>query len=178
MSKAGQVALGGVLAALGVVILMLDSVITVAGWCTAMIAGVLTLVVRDKCGSRMAWAYWGAVSILGLLLSGDKESACLYVCAMGWYPLVKPRLDSIRVRPLRWGAKGLLFAGLLGLTYGLLGLLIGWNALAAEFRGMGRILLLTTAGMMFQVLGLYDVALLRLEKNGKVLLQRLRSRRK
>ena len=100
-TPAAKISLGGMLAALAVVIMNLVGLIPVATFvCPMLCMMVLTLVVRF-CGRRIGWAWYGAVSILSVLLGPDKEAAAVFVF-LGYYPIVKPRLDR---RKLRWFGK-------------------------------------------------------------------------
>ncbi len=126
-------ALGGVLAALALVIMNLGGLIPVATYVCPMLCAVLLQFVRKICGNRIAWAWYGAVAILGLLMSADKEAAAVFVF-LGYYPIVKPWLDR---RKAKWLWKGLLFNGATLLMYWLLMHLFGMNQIIEEFRGMG-----------------------------------------
>ena len=132
-TPAGVVALGGVLAALAVVIMSMGTLIPVATYVCPMLCAILLQVVLKTCGSRIAWAWYGAVAVLSLLLAPDKEAAALFVF-LGYYPIVKPRLDRAR---LSWLWKALLFNGATLLLYWLLMHLLGMAQLAAEFAEMG-----------------------------------------
>ena len=132
-NSARNVALGGVTAALAVVIMCLGGMIPAATFVCPMLCMILLSMVMKKCSSRICWAWYGAVAILGTLLGADKEAAAVFVF-LGYYPIVKPWLDR---RRFRWLWKGLLFNGATLLLYWLLMHLFGMDALAAEFRGLG-----------------------------------------
>lgn len=136
-TPAGQVALGGVLAALAVVIMSLGTLIPVMTYVCPMVCAILLEAVRTLCGHRVGWAWYGAVAVLGILLSPDKEAAALFVF-LGYYPLVKPKLD---IKSLSWLLKGLLFNVSIGIMYFFLLRLIGMDALTEEFREMGVFML-------------------------------------
>ena len=136
-TPAGQMALGGVLGALAVVIMSLGTLIPVMTYVCPMVCALLLEAVRLICGQRVAWAWYGAVAILGLLLSPDKEAAALFVF-LGYYPVVKPRLDG---KKLSWLYKGVLFNGSIVLMYFCLLRIFGMEALAEEFRELGGIML-------------------------------------
>lgn len=136
-TPAGQMALGGVLGALAVVIMSLGALIPVMTYVCPMACALLLEVVRFTCGQRVAWAWYGAVAILGLLLSPDKEAAALYAF-IGYYPIVKPKMDG---KKLSWLYKGVLFNGCIVLMYFFLLRILGMEALAEEFREMGGIML-------------------------------------
>ena len=135
-TPAGVVALGGVLAALAVVIMSMGTLIPVATYACPMICAMLLQVVLKTCGSRIAWAWYGAVTILGLLLAPDKEAAAVFAF-LGYYPIVKPRLDRLKGK---WLWKGLLFNGAILLMYWLLMHLFGMDQLTAEFAEMGTVM--------------------------------------
>ena len=125
-------ALGGVLAALAVVVMCLGTIIPVATYVCPMLCALLLQAVLKTCGVRIAWAWYGAVAILSLLLAPDKEAAAVFAF-LGYYPIVKPRLDKTR---LRWLWKGLLFnASVLVRVFGL-------AQVAEDFEEIGVVMLI------------------------------------
>ena len=136
-------ALGGVAAALAVVIMCLGGLIPFATFVCPMLCILLLQFVFRACGGRMGWAWYGAVAILSLLMGPDKEGAALFVF-LGFYPLVKPRLEKL---PLAWLWKAVLFNAAILLMYTLLIHLFGMNQLSSEFQEMGRLLLILTLAL-------------------------------
>ena len=136
-SPASRMALGGVLAALAVVIMSLGGLIPIATYVSPMLCAILLQVVLLSCGTRIAWAWYGAVAMLAVLLSPDKEAAAVFVF-LGYYPIVKPKLDKTR---LGWLWKGLLFNGSIAVMYFLLLKLFGMAELGAEFQEFGLVML-------------------------------------
>ena len=150
-TPAYSVALGGVLAALGVVVMCLGTLIPVATFLCPMVCMILAQVVMKTCGGKMGWAWYGAVAVLSLLLSPDKEAAAVFA-ALGYYPMVKPRLEK---RKLPWLWKGLLFNAVILALYWLLIHLFGLDALAEEFAEAGRVMtvvMLTLGNVTFFLL--------------------------
>ena len=139
MSKtpASRIAFGGMMAALALVIMNLGGLIPVATYVCPMLCMMVLSFVAKMCGSRIGWAWYGAVAILSLLLSPDKEAAAVFVF-LGFYPLVKPKLDS---RRLHWVWKLLLFNVDILAMYALLIRLFGMAQIAAEYREMGTVLM-------------------------------------
>jgi hypothetical protein len=135
-TPAAQIALGGVLAALAVVLMCMGTLIPVATYVCPMLCAILLQLVLKTCGKRIAWAWYGAVTILSLLMAPDKEAAAVFL-ALGYYPIVKRKLDRMKGKGL-W--KGLLFNSVILLTYWLLMHLFGFDALAAEFSEKGILL--------------------------------------
>ena len=135
-TSAKQMALGGIMAALAVTIMSLGGLIPVATYVCPMLCAILLLVVYLSCGSRIAWAWYGAVAILSLLMGPDKEAAAVFVF-LGYYPILKPWLDK-RKLSLVW--KLLLFNCAVLTMYRLLLNLFGMAQLAAEFSELGLVL--------------------------------------
>ena len=63
-TPAYSMALGGVLAALAVVIMSFGTIIPVATYVCPAICMLLGQVVLKICGGRVAWAWYGAVALL------------------------------------------------------------------------------------------------------------------
>ena len=132
-SKAYPIALGGMLAAAAVVLMCVGTIIPIATYAAPVLCMMVCQVVLKCCGSRIAWAWYGAVAILGLLMAPDKEAAAVFG-VLGYYPIVKPRLDRTKAK---WFWKALLFNGSILLLYWILLKLIGVAQLVEEFSGMG-----------------------------------------
>lgn len=140
MRKSYPVALGGVLAALAVVIMTLGGMIPVATYVCPVLCSVLLFFVIRFCGNRIGWAWFIAVTILSLLLSPDKEAAAVFT-ALGYYPIIKPKMDKSR---LKWFWKTLLFNVVTILLYCALIFVFGMQYIAAEYRELGSIGLIVT----------------------------------
>lgn len=139
-TSAGAVALGGTLAALAVVVMLLGGIIPVGTYCCPILASLLLIPVLDACGTKLAWAWYGAVAILAALLCPDKETAAVFVF-FGYYPICKPYLDRLP-RPLRRLCKALLFNLSVVVMYALLIYVLGMSALGEEFRQAGAVMLI------------------------------------
>ena len=90
-----QMAMGGVFAALAVVIMNLGGLIPVATYTTPVICMLLLKFVMLTCGTKIAWTWYAAVAILGLLMAPDKEAAAVFLF-LGYYPILKPKLDTLK----------------------------------------------------------------------------------
>ena len=135
-TPASSVALGGVLAALAVVVMSLGTTIPIATYVCPMLCALLLQAVLKTCGVRIAWAWYGAVAILSLLLAPDKEAAAVFAF-LGYYPIVKPRLDKTR---LRWLWKGLLFNASVLVMYWLLLRVFGLAQVTEDFEDIGVVM--------------------------------------
>ena len=156
-------ALGGVLAALAMVVMSLGGLIPVATFVCPMLCMILLRFVCQLCGNRIGWAWYGAVAVLSFLLGPDKEAAAVFLF-LGFYPIVKPKLDTMKVS---WLLKLLLFNTAIGCMYYLLIHLLGMAQIAAEYAQMGTVLtviMLLLGNLTFYLL---DVVLTRLNFNKK-----------
>jgi len=137
---ASAVAFGGILAALAVVIMSLGGMIPVATFVCPMLCMLLLKSVLGRCGNRIAWAWYGCVAILSILLSPDKEAAAVFA-ALGYYPICKPKLDRM---PLSWLWKLIFFHVVILALYWLLMNVFGLEQISAELSQMGAIMTVVT----------------------------------
>ena len=150
-NKAYPVALGGMLVAVAVVLMCIGTIIPVATYAAPVLCMMVCKIVLQLCGSRIAWAWYGVVTLLGLLMAPDKEAAAVFL-VLGYYPILKPKLDGMKCS---WMWKGLLFNGSILLLYWVLLNVIGISQLLEEFSGMGiamTVLLLILGNVTFYLL--------------------------
>ena len=102
-----DLALCGVLCALAVAIMAMGTILPVATYCAPVLASMTLLPVLVLCGEKLSWAMFFASAMLSLLLAPDKEAAAIFL-ALGYYPIVKPKLDQ-KPKIRRWVGKFLLF---------------------------------------------------------------------
>lgn len=135
-NHAKSIALGGVLAALAVVLMCLGGMIPIATYACPMLCGLLLAIVLRSCGNRISWAWYGAVSLLALLLGPDKEAAIVFVF-LGYYPIIKPWVDRRKLSVL-W--KILIFNLAIVVMYALLLWVFQLEQVVQEFQGLGTAL--------------------------------------
>ena len=151
-----DIALGGVMAALAVVIMCLGGIIPVATYICPMLCALLLAAVLALTGKRIAWTWYAAVSMLSLLLGPDKEAAAVFVF-LGYYPMLKALLERKCRRVLCWVCKLLAFHLALGLI-----VIVAWAFFPALLQADGtpwQYPLLYALSLICFIL--YDVALTR-----------------
>ena len=153
-------ALGGVMAALALVVMCLGGMIPLATYVCPMFCAVLLMVVLKLTCKRVAWAWYGAVSILSMLLGPDKEAAAVFVF-LGYYPILKPWLDKRKLAIL-W--KLVLFNAAILAMYAVLIHVFGLAEVAAEFEELGTVMTAVTLGLGNATLFMMDALLTLLEK--------------
>ena len=121
--KTRELALGGMLCALAVVILLLGSVLEITVLCGPLLAILILLPVRETGGNRAGWSAWAVVSLLSLLLLPNRESGLVYLC-FGWYPMAQRAVAKLP-RLLRTLCCVGICTGVILLLYGVIFRLMG-----------------------------------------------------
>ena len=93
--KSSSVAMGGVICALCVVVMLSGSIIPAATFCAPALAGALLMAVAVDAGMKQAWTCYGVVALVSLLFVPDKEMALFFVLLFGYYPLLKAYLQRL-----------------------------------------------------------------------------------
>lgn len=135
-----MMAMGGVMAALAVVIMCMGGLIPVATFVCPLICCLILQFISGMLKTRMCWVWYAVVSVLSLLLGPDKEAAAVFVF-LGYYPILKPRMDKAKLSVL-W--KLMLFNVAIIVMYCVLIHMFGMAYLAAEFVDMGKFLTAVT----------------------------------
>lgn len=121
------------LAAAAVVLMSIGTIIPVATYAAPVLCLLLCQTVLKLCGKRIAWAWYGAVAFLSLLMAPDKEAAAVFL-VLGYYPILKLKLDALKGK---WLWKALYFNGSILALYWVLMNIIGMQQLLSDFEGMG-----------------------------------------
>ena len=140
-----QITLGGITAALAVVIMCLVGMLGIATYVCPVLCMVLLSVLIKLCSNKICWCWYIVVSILSLLLAPDKEAAAVFLF-LGYYPILRPWLSQ-RKFPLLW--KALLFNGTMIVLYSILLYVIGLESLTSELQEIGAMVLLVLGNITF-----------------------------
>lgn len=110
MKNSAKTALGGMLAALSVVIMLLTAVIPYLTYALPAMSGVLLVLMVIEINKKWALCTYVTISILSFLILPDKEAAMMYFAFFGCYPIVKPVLETyLKNNILCWLAKAVFF---------------------------------------------------------------------
>ncbi|MBQ9783578.1 MAG: hypothetical protein IJW44_03565 [Clostridia bacterium] len=96
------------LAALGVVLLYLGSMIEVLDISMAVIVSLFCIFAVIEYGGSAPWLIYTVTAVLSLLLLPNKTPAVLYLLFFGYYPILKEKLER-KSRPVSWILKELIF---------------------------------------------------------------------
>lgn len=124
-TESQKIALCGMLGALSVVLLLIGSALQIGTYAAPMLAAFLLIPVLEDYGPRYALTLYATVSILAVLLVPETELAFFYVLVMGYYPVLRVKLNALKNTVLRWVIKFAVFNAATVLVYLLLFALLG-----------------------------------------------------
>ncbi len=144
MKQTKQIALGGMLGAVAMTILFFGGMIPVSTYVCPVLCMIILQMVLNYCGKRIAWPWYFMISFLALLLGPDKEAAVL-LTLLGYYPIIKPKMDKFPVPIL---CKLVFFNAVIILMYTAVVALLGLEAIVIEntFIGYGSLVLMLVLG--------------------------------
>lgn len=161
MKNSSKTALGGMISALSLVIMLLTAVIPYLTYALPAISGVLLILIVIEINKKWAACTYVAVSILSFLILPDKEAAMMYFAFFGCYPIVKPIIESkIKNNKLCWIVKALFFNVAAVLAYIVIIYVFGIPIDEMEKFGKWAIPILLGMGNVMFVL--YDICITRL----------------
>lgn len=118
MKTSLKVSIGGAVAALGLVLMFLTSIVPFGTYAFPTFAGMLLVIIIIEIGYPFALSVFAVTALLSFLLVTDKEAALLYTIFLGYYPILKALLERIKNRTLQYALKILLFnACMIGAFY-------------------------------------------------------------
>lgn len=115
--SASRVALGGVLAALSLLLLYLGCMMPTGRMGMVAVAGLVPAAGVVSGGLAAGFLCYGAAGLLGLLLLPDKGCALLYLLFFGLYPMVKSLIERLRKLPVELLLKLVFFNGVLAVLW-------------------------------------------------------------
>lgn len=146
--KTFNIALCGLISALGVVIMMITAIIPTTTYAMPAMASLLLTVIVIETDKKWALASYFVVSVLSLLLVPDKESVAFYILFFGYYPIYKQIIESkIKHLWLQWLLKILVFSISAIIIYFIAILILGMPADEFTVFGINVPLLFLIAGI-------------------------------
>ena len=101
--------MGGVVAALSLVLMFLTSLIPFGTYAFPAMAGILLILLVFNLGYGYAVAVFGITAVLSFVLLTDKEAALYYTIFLGYYPILKGVIERIRSKAIQYALKLCLF---------------------------------------------------------------------
>ncbi len=160
MKQSSKCALGGIIAALSLVMMISVAIIPFLTYALPAAAGLLIVIIVIEIDKKWAFGVYCTVAILGMLLVPDKEVAVMYLAFFGYYPILKAVTESKLSVVLGWIIKVMAFLGTMIISYFLMIKFMGVTIDEVDELGIIAIPLLLGMGTFAFVL--YDIALTRL----------------
>ncbi|MBQ7757400.1 MAG: hypothetical protein IJ031_05205 [Oscillospiraceae bacterium] len=157
-----NVALGGVCAALAVVLMLITAIIPVLDFAMPAVAGFLMAVIVIEINKKWAVITYVAVSLVSLLVVPTKEVGVLFALFFGYYPILKALLEKPKNMTVQWLMKLAVFNVAVICYYFLAIKILTGDALMSEAGELGKfgpLVLLAVANVVFVM---YDIALTRM----------------
>lgn len=104
-----KVSLGGLIAALGLALMFMTTLIPVSTYAFPVFAGILLVVAVIELGYGFSLLIYVVTAVLSFLLVPDKEAALMYAVFFGFYPVLKSLIERIPGKPVQYIVKYLLF---------------------------------------------------------------------
>lgn len=157
-SGALKITFCGIMAALGVVIMLVGGLLGVATYCAPLLAAMCLIPVLIEFGQGFAWLTWFVTAALSALLSADKEGAFFYVF-LGYYPIIRLLFSRIANRPLRFAAKLLFFIAAVAVMYLFLLFVLRLDAVTEELGSVSALVNALYFAALIAILAAYDAVL-------------------
>lgn len=133
LKKSTQVALGGLSAALCLLMMFMTGLVPFSSYVFPSAAGIVLIAVFTEMGGATATLVYVVVSFLSILIVPDREAVLLFIMLLGYYPMLKSKIERLP-RPLAYLVKFMLFNGVIIAFYyvtlyvlGIPDLLEGWG---------------------------------------------------
>lgn len=100
-----RIAIGGIIAALSVVIMLLDNLVGIGTYALPALAGLLLTVIVIEFGKPWAFAVYAAVAMLSFVMVANKETVLIFTGFVGYYPILKAIIERVKKKLLQWVIK-------------------------------------------------------------------------
>lgn len=157
-----KIAIGGIVSALSLVVMLLSAVFPFAEYTCPALAGILLIALVLEFNKRTAFLAFVAIGVLALFIVPNKEAVALFIGFLGYYPILKSKLEQPKSRVLEWVLKVGIFNIAVLISYFVVIYLFGMTQVLddmQQFAQYGVLILLGLANVAFVV---YDFALTQL----------------
>jgi hypothetical protein len=136
--KTMRIAFCGMMTALSVVLMLLGGLVPVMLYISPLAAGLLLLAVLMEYGRKAAWLTWLATALCVLMIGVDKEAAFFYVF-VGYYPILKPKIETMKGK---WLWKLAIFNSSMVILYSILIRIMGITEITGESEELAGVMLM------------------------------------
>lgn len=147
-----RIALGGTLASMCLACQFVTGVFPVFYIIMPMLCGILVTVMAAETSTWWGFLMYLAVGTLSLFVTPNKDAALIFIVFFGHYPLIRPYIRRIRIKPLGYLLRLILFNVCMIAFFFITVYLFGMDDLLeqmGDFGKYGGLVLLGTANLMF-----------------------------
>ena len=152
MKKSTQVAIGGLSAALCLLMMFMTGLIPFSSYVFPAMAGIVLIAVEEENGTKTAMLVYVAVSVLAMFIVPDQEAK------VGYYPMLKSRLERAP-RPIAYLLKFLLFNGVIVAFYYVMLYVFGIPDMLEGWGDFGKYTIVVALALVNFTLFMYDFLL-------------------
>lgn len=105
MKNSYKVALGGIIAALSLAIMLASGLIPIGTYALPALSGIVLIPLVIEAGRGWAITVFCAVSVLSMVLAPDKEAAVCFVVFFGYYPVLKSLIEILKSGIFQYAVK-------------------------------------------------------------------------
>lgn len=153
-----KIALCGMMAALGITILLMGFLFPFATYACPAAAACLLMIIVYEYGVKTGLTMYAAVSILGLMMVPDHELVFMYIFVFGLYTVIKMPVDRMKNKAAKLAIKFVYINLSLVVAYSILLFIFPVAALVNEFRDYSIAFIALLFAMFNLVFFMYDKA--------------------
>ena len=94
MRESTKAALGGIVSALAVIVMLVTYLSPLLVYTAPPFAGILLILIVNELGNKWAVGTYVSISLLSIFFIADKESAVFFTMFFGYYPILKLWMDA------------------------------------------------------------------------------------
>ena len=161
-SKGYRTALGGLLSAFSIAIMLFGSILPFATYIVPVVSSVTVVYFCIEYSKRHALLVYLVISLLSIFFVPDKEIAFVFAFIFGPYPILKSIFETKSKGFFCWLLKVVSFNLQVFITYFILLKVFVSSVLVAEFMSYGSFMLIATIVVGNITFVIYDIALSRI----------------
>ena len=150
-----QMAFGGIITALCIILMFSVGVFQVMLYVFPMLSSLLIYALGYECGNKTAMVSYVSVSLLSLILSPEKESAVIFMAFFGYYPILNTYIDRIKSSVLRWAIRFAVFNTAMVISY--YALIKLFSAVTLDEFGSWTVPVMLASGNLIMVLYVFAI---------------------
>lgn len=120
MKQNSKIALGGIISALSLALMLMTSILPFLTYALPIVSGALLMLIVIETGKKWAVYVYITVSIISLFVLSDKEAAVVYLMFFGIYPILKAIIEKRFHAAFEYFLKFLIFNSSMILSYAII----------------------------------------------------------